>query len=161
MNLRQILEQAKKDSTGLSLDELLSLSSKIIQRRPKEADGYIARGDVLIDLDRYDEAVVDLTKAIELNPESAVAYAHRGRAFLELGKLNEAIVDITTAAIKLYPSAEAYVQRAGALEQLGRHKDAFNDLKEAVELGLSSSTGNGRLDRAMGFETTTKPKAQY
>ena len=53
------------------------------------------RGDAYRMLDRYYEAVADLTRALELDPDDADALASRGDSYRLLGRCEEAVADLT------------------------------------------------------------------
>ena len=48
-------------------------------------------------MERYDEALADLTRAIELDPEKAWYVASRGRTYRLMERYDEALADFTRA----------------------------------------------------------------
>ncbi len=56
-----------------------------------------ARGKALYDLDRLEEAIIDLTKAIELNPEYVSGFYNRSHCYFDLQSYPLAIEDIEKA----------------------------------------------------------------
>lgn len=55
------------------------------------AEGYVERGNLLIDLYELEQAIEDCKKAIELDPEAFYAYNNLGCALLKLRRIDEAI----------------------------------------------------------------------
>jgi len=99
-----------------------------IRSNPALAAAYYLRGDSHLKLERYREAISDLTQAIELATQTpdptfalADAYTLRGSACLLAERAEEAIKDLT-AAIRLDPRDPASVHqlRASAYE-LAKH----------------------------------------
>ena len=62
----------------------------MIDRNPYTAPPYIARGQSLNALGKYDAALEDFTAALNVDNRSADAWAGRGFAFEKLGKKTEA-----------------------------------------------------------------------
>lgn len=56
---------------------------------------YCLKGDVSVQLEDLDGAIVNYNKAIELDPTYFLAYIHRGQCFLKREKHQEAINDFT------------------------------------------------------------------
>src|SRR5215469_15141222 len=50
-----------------------------------------SRGNVLVALRQFEEALANFETAIALNPQSAVALSNQGNVFQELGRFDEAI----------------------------------------------------------------------
>jgi len=79
---------------------------------PKDAAGYVNRGNRYSRNGVYHKAIEDYTKAMELDPEFADAYYHRGCSWYEVDNFEDSIADLTKA-IELDPMADHYYgQRA-------------------------------------------------
>jgi tetratricopeptide (TPR) repeat protein len=76
-------------------------------------DGFLARGNALMDARRYDDAVHDFTRAIELDPKSVSAFSDRALAYLWKNNIPAAEKDI--AAAKAQHMELAVLWRAQAL----------------------------------------------
>ena len=76
-------------------------SEKAISLHPdtviRKSNSYCNRGEALIQLDKYTEALEDLNKAIAIDEENAEAYYFRGMAQERLGHVNLAIRDYEQA----------------------------------------------------------------
>ena len=53
---------------------------------PTYADGIYNKGDILVLLNRMDEAIACMTKAIELRPEWPLYYCNRGKTYIKMNK---------------------------------------------------------------------------
>ena len=62
----------------------------MIDRNPYTAPPYIARGESLNALGKYDSALEDFTAALNVDNRNAAAWAGRGFAFEKQGKKTEA-----------------------------------------------------------------------
>ena len=77
---------------------------------PKDAQGFVDRGNRYSRNGVYEQAIKDYTRAIELDGAFAEAYFNRGVSHYELGLYEEAIVDLTRA-IELNPQDDNYYSR--------------------------------------------------
>jgi tetratricopeptide (TPR) repeat protein len=123
--------QFDPQSTALHLKRASALNSagdqqgaflecvRIIDLKPKEADGYACRGESLIRSGKYPAAVNDLNQAITLQPDSPQAIKLLP-VVRELLEMNQAAVKLSTAAD---PPAPAIATPAVALPEPPRHSD--------------------------------------
>ena len=94
------------------------------------------RGEILLYLGRYEEAIEYFDLAIQIFPAEcvAVAYYNRGIAKDELGRYQEAIADYDQT-IQLDPKhADAYYNRRIAKDKLGRYQEAIADYDQTIQL---------------------------
>ncbi len=92
------------------------------------------RGETYRLMERYSEAVVDLTQAIELDLEYKWAIASRGETYQLMKRYPEAITDYTQA-IELDPEYEwAITQRGYTYQLMERYSEAVADLTQAIDL---------------------------
>jgi len=91
------------------------------------------RGDIYLELDRYEEAAVDYTKSLELLI-GAYAYGNRGRCYLLLERFEEALTDFDRA-IEIEPEyTYAYGNRGIAYRLTDNYEKSLNDFNRAIEL---------------------------
>ena len=69
---------------------------------------YKKEGKNLIDLEKYQEAVVSFNKALEIKPDDYQAWYNRGSALDSLGRYEEAIASYDKA-LKITPYDEVYI----------------------------------------------------
>jgi TolB-like protein/Tfp pilus assembly protein PilF len=119
--------RGRSDESGLAAAEMaLSLD-------PTLAEAHSARGRVLCDLGRYDEAVVELEESVRLDPDSADVRVDFGRCCFLFGRYEEAIEHLERGAAL---SEERYVPLAFAAQAyrtLGRDCEARAAARRALE----------------------------
>ncbi len=110
------------------IDAALKINSRVV-------DAHLNRGNALLRLKRFDEALASYDKAIALKGEPDAALLNcRGSALRNLGRLEDARVDLDRA-IALRPDLlEAYNNRANVLKDLGRPDEALADYDHAIAL---------------------------
>ena len=79
----QSLEEVNQLITAKNIRKRWRLCDKIIQKDPKFAEGYHARGQVYMATHRYHEAVDDLTTAVSFNHRSADIHIDRAAALFQ------------------------------------------------------------------------------
>lgn len=67
-------------------EKALENYNKFLELNPTYADGIYNKGDILVCLDRIDEAIVWMTKAIDMRPEWPLYYCNRGKQYMKLNK---------------------------------------------------------------------------
>jgi tetratricopeptide (TPR) repeat protein len=101
---------------------------------PKDAAGYIKRGDEYKKRGEYDKAIEVYTAAIQLDPNYVEAYYKRGLAYFKKKDYNQAIKDFTET-IRLSPNdAEAYHFRGLTYACCEKSKQAIKDYDKAIRL---------------------------
>jgi len=110
------------------IDAALKINSRV-------ADAHLNRGNALLRLKRFDEALASYDKAIAIKGEPDAALLNcRGSALRNLGRLDEALEDLDRA-IALRPDLlETYNNRANILKDLDRTEAALADYDRAIAL---------------------------
>jgi Flp pilus assembly protein TadD len=116
---------------------------------PEESMIYNNRGNVLIELRHYAEAVKDFTQAIALAPGYGQAYNNRGNARFLLGDSAGAIADYTKAVTLMPANAAPFNGRGKAQLALKRPAAAIRDFSRAIV--LSNRYGQALANRAEAF----------
>ena len=105
-----------------------------LKLNPNDAGGQFNYGNVLLRLDRFDEAFEALGKALALNPGLAEAALNRGNIQMLRKRYQEAVTCFDEA-IRINPYyAEGYCNRGNALEEVRRLDDALTSYNKALEL---------------------------
>ncbi|MEG3057263.1 MAG: tetratricopeptide repeat protein [Methanoculleus sp.] len=94
------------------------------------------KGNLLDDLDRYDEAIRCYDRALEIDPEYAIAWNNKGAALANLGRYDEAI-QCYDHMLEIGPEyAGAWNNKGIALKGLGRYDEAIQcyDQVEKMEI---------------------------
>jgi tetratricopeptide (TPR) repeat protein len=114
--------------------EGLRVIDAAIQIEGQSASIYNSRGNVLVALQRFEEAVASYDKAIALKSDFAEPFCNRGTAHQELKRFNEALLSYEKA-IALKPNyAEAFCNRGLALQELNRFEEALASYDKAIAL---------------------------
>jgi hypothetical protein len=95
-------------------EQRLAMAEKSIKQHPTNADFWIEKGAMLIELKRYEEAVSTLDTATSLNIYSAPAYSLKSQALFELKRYEEALAAIDKA-INLRLTYSAYQHSKDAI----------------------------------------------
>lgn len=114
------------------------------------------RAKVDEELQRYDQAVADLSAALQAGGDCPDAYSCRATAFDALGYTDKAIADMSKA-LELDPhNAENFLSRALLYKGAGKNDLALADLNKAVEIDpqlvtwrASFQKDQGRTDEAI------------
>jgi tetratricopeptide (TPR) repeat protein len=97
----------------------------------------IVRGNVLLELNKYDDAIEAYTDALRANPAQHIAYHNRAVALHKKKEYRAAIQDFTEA-LRLKPAdPEAYAGRARAYKRLQEYEKAIADYTLADRNGYS------------------------
>jgi tetratricopeptide (TPR) repeat protein len=140
---------AAGDSEGASTryQSALADCAKDIELAPKDASGYLDRGQTEYELKQYDTAVADLNKALELKPNDALALKLRGFARLRQKDYANAITDLTKA-MELKPDPEAYRWRAEAYRDSKQYDLAVADYTAILSQSDPNASDQARLGAA-------------
>lgn len=76
----------------------IGVADRCISEYPKTPQCWLARGTILLQMERYEDAIPYLTRAIELDPRSGIAHHHRGLAYQELGQRMAAVEEYRASA---------------------------------------------------------------
>jgi tetratricopeptide (TPR) repeat protein len=115
-------------------EDRLADYSAAIEAAPDEVEALQARGELLYELKRLDEARADLEKAIELDPESAETYILLAALLVDQEKADEALKLLEKAIEQNPRAAQAYLQRARLLLQKNEAAAAGEDLDRVLQL---------------------------
>ena len=155
---------AASPNSGELLATALRNCDRAIAVNPDDPEAYHARGNVLLRLRRYDDAVASFDKAIELKPDYPQPYNSRGNALQAQRRFEEAVESYETAIALKADYATAYSNRGNALQSLKRFENAIESYGEAIILrpDYGDAYNNcgvalkslGRFDEALqNFET--------
>lgn len=120
----------KADHLQPLVDALKRLDQQL-QTQPT-AVAHHHRGIVLVELNRFDEALQAFDAAGRLKLDSAALHVNRGNALQQLGRSDEAIMAYTRA-IELDPAdARAFDNRSSVLVEKGQLEAALADADQAI-----------------------------
>ncbi|MDP5280851.1 tetratricopeptide repeat protein [Sphingomonas sp. DG1-23] len=108
--------------------------AQTLDTMPTTVDGFLFRGNLLLDRARYDEAIADFDRALALDPKSALAFANRGIARVWKNDFPAATKDLD-AAYALDPRNAVVFRGRGLMAQRnGTPKDAVAAYTAAIEI---------------------------
>jgi len=110
------------------------LLGEALKLNPDDDSAQFNYGNVLLGLQRFDDAFAIFDKVLALNPAMAAAHLNRGNILMSRKRFMEAIACFD-AAIRINPNyAEAYCNRGQALEEIKRFDEALASCEKALAL---------------------------
>ncbi len=107
---------------------------RLFDTEPTTADGYVDRGNGLLNSGELDKAIADFDKAIALDANSAIAFADRGIAYAWKKQSDKALADFDKAAAINPRMPEVFNGRAIVLGEQGDFGGAIAALGRAIDL---------------------------
>jgi len=109
---------------------------------PDDADLLIDRSIAAATLERYDDAVDDLSHALDLDPRRVDALVFRGSAWRHLSHLELAQDDIDRAFAQDPENPDALLERGILRQRQGDRNGAQQDWEQAIALSPNTATGD-------------------
>ena len=113
--------------------------SEAIKADPNNPQAYNARGAVLAQAGKTEDALADFNKAISLDPTYAPAYANRGQAYRQSRRPDQAMADYERAIALDANSAAAYLGRGLVRKERNQPQEALEDFNKAIALSPDSA----------------------
>jgi len=132
----------------MNYPKALDIVNDLISLFPSSSGTYYARGDVYLELGKYNEAISDFNKSISLGHKNLSVYVLKSQAFIELGEIDVAI-EIINQALALHNDAKLYNARSYALIRKGDYEKALEDCNRA--LALDASKPNAYKNRGLAY----------
>jgi tetratricopeptide (TPR) repeat protein/tRNA A-37 threonylcarbamoyl transferase component Bud32 len=102
--------------------------------RSNNATDLYNRGQTLLELKRYKDALDSYNRAVEIRPEYAEAWKGQGNTLLQLKRYEDAL-NAYDKAIQIQPDyREAWTGRGAALAQLEQYEEAINSFDTALKI---------------------------
>ncbi|MCL6097740.1 MAG: tetratricopeptide repeat protein [Bacteroidetes bacterium] len=95
-------------------------------------DDYAKRGLLLGKIEKFDEAIKDLSKAIELNPKWVDYYLKRAQIYFLMEKYDEALKDASTAQDLNSIIPDPYTLSATIYLKMRKFVEAFEQINSAI-----------------------------
>jgi tetratricopeptide (TPR) repeat protein len=109
---------------------------------PDDVDLLVNRAEAAGNLNRYQDALADLTKALEQEPNRVDALVLRGSAQRHLGRLDMGQLDIDRALTLDPDNAEGLLERGILRERSNDQVGARQDWERAISIDPDSSTAD-------------------
>lgn len=137
-----------QDNTIPNLDDIfrrLPSTSERVDNLSKVADDHKNRGNALMQLGKYGEALEEYNLAIDMHDKNPVYYCNRAAAYSKLEKHNLAVID-TQRAISLDPTySKAYGRLGFAYSCIKLHQEAKEAYTKALELDPDNNSYRNNL----------------
>jgi tetratricopeptide (TPR) repeat protein len=106
-----------------------------VKQSPKSAPAWINLGDVLMDAQRFAEAIDAYDKALALDPKNVNVLVDQGTCYRGIGKFDKAIEQYEKA-IKIDPKFPTVHRNLGVVLSFDLHKNAegIKEFKKYIEL---------------------------
>ena len=109
---------------------------------PDDLGLLIDRSIAAASLERYDDAVDDLTRALDFDPHRVDALVFRGAAWRHLNQMGLAQDDIDRAFALEPENADVLLERGILKQRRGDRAGARQDWEHAIALGSNTATGD-------------------
>jgi len=103
------------------------------ERRAAQIELLLGKGQVLLDLDRAEEALACFDDALKLDPHHAEALVKKGEALERSRQPDEAIACYDRAIAADRSFTMAYLHKGGLCNRLARHEEALRCYEEALK----------------------------
>lgn len=120
----ELLEDAQKALLARKPQEAVELATKAIALKKDFADAYRLRGRARQRLEKFDDAIADLTQAIKIQP-NAESHVMRGECYSALGRHSDAIADFDKS-LALDPKLHV------ALHHRGRERFKAGEIEKSI-----------------------------
>jgi len=138
---KRLVEEGKR---ALDPRQKLACFDKAIHADPNYAPGWNNKGNVLLGLGIYDEALECCSKAVELSPGYSYAWNARGNALKHLGRHAEAVKSYEKAISLKRDYAYPWNGKGDALRELGQYSQAIACYDRALKIKSFSWPWNGK-----------------
>src|SRR5215472_7814385 len=128
------------------LEDALARYEEMIQHTPT-ASVCGDKGKTLLDLKRYEEALLTFEHAIELDPNLPLAHYDKGVAFAHLQRNEEALLAYEQAIQQDPTSTNAYKYKGVALGHLERYNDAMDAYNKTLQLAPTDKSVSETIDK--------------
>ncbi len=129
-DVRLLTQMAGIFASAGQAERAISLLNRAIEQESESSDPYFAKGLLLLNLKRTNEAEQAMQAGLSKTPDSAVGHYHLGRVFLESGKQQEALASFERAMIANPAFEPAYLAVATVYESRRDKELAIGVLKK-------------------------------
>ena len=130
--LGQLLPRARDEL--VQLRDYSAECDRMIEKHPRDPDGWHLRGCLWLDNEDYERAIDDFDKALDLDPESAEAWTHLGLAHASTGDYDRAMASYDRAVGLGRDSVLALYQRGRILQMRMEYGNAIVDFSEVIRV---------------------------
>ncbi len=131
---REREEAQRREQERVYYEKALSAYEQALHQINADATAYRGKGNALVGLERYNEALTAFEQAVMLKPLPSV-YVSMGNVLATLGRCDEAMAAYKQALALEDTYVSAYTGMSKALLQLGRMQEAEQMREQAKQLG--------------------------
>jgi tetratricopeptide (TPR) repeat protein len=142
-----LLERAIAYSKERYFDLALAHFDLVLRSEPRLATAWNNRGNALLGMGRYDDAMESYERAFALDPGLILARSNRGNMLSRFGRFAEALADCDLVLRHAPREAAAHHNRANALRALRRYDEALLAYRRAIK--FDPDLGEARVNYAM------------
>lgn len=117
----------------------LELISKAIEASPSNLSAYVSRGNLMLRLKRYQNAIDSYDRALAIKPDYAEMYFNRGIALYKFQQYFAAIDSFERAIAYAPQVAESYINRGLVLFDLKQYQTAIDSFDHAIAIKPDSA----------------------
>jgi len=131
---RELEEARRREQEQAYYKKALAAYEEALHQNNVDATAYRGKGNALVGLERYDEALTAFEQALVLTPLPST-YVSIGNVLTTLGRCDEAVAAYEQALALDASYTSAYAGMSKALLQLGRTQEAEQSHEQANQLG--------------------------
>jgi tetratricopeptide (TPR) repeat protein len=133
------LEQAQdiiqnRTEKEIVLNKALNSYESALEDDPQSALGWYKKGEVLIALTCFEEALPCINKSLEINPLNADAWYQKGIILTIMGRYEEAIHAYNESVVINSSMVDSWYMMGGTFAELGRFQEAVKSYDRAIEI---------------------------
>jgi len=133
-----------------SLEEL----NKKLEKTPDDIGLLLERIEILFNIEKYDDALLDLNKAIKINPNDVDCYNNRGLLYNKLSEYDKALANYNKA-IEINPNnAVCYNNRGNLYNKINKYDEALANYNKAIE--INPNYANCYYNRGILYQNLNK-----
>ena len=137
--------------TGSSLLEAKARVDRVLSALPADAEARVLRAEILLRMERFDEALLDAREATRLAPSNGQAHLAVAEAALRNGDARMAELAMDRAASLVVDDAAAHIRLSRMARALDRDERSVAFARIAVALDGQSAAARYELARAFVF----------
>jgi protein O-GlcNAc transferase len=121
---------ATQGNTQLALKHF----DKITEIKPDYDEAWSNRGNALLELKQYEQALASYNKAVSMKSDNAGSWYNRGNALSELKQYDQALASYDKAISIKSDTAAFWYNRGNALSELEQYEQALDSYDKAVSI---------------------------
>ena len=134
VDITWLIEQGKEYLKNGDFEAAIPFFDNAITANPNSAVAYNYKGDVLFNLDKYEESVKSYDQALKINPNYLEVWKDKGMALERLGKYEEALKCFNSLSEKSPKSETIWYYKGSCLLRLSRFDESIDSFDHALKI---------------------------